>query len=116
MGIFSYVHELPDDVVIVHHPALPHAAPRGECGLVEMDRRTVELIDDYSRSCPTGPSAGRCYVKRHGREASAGIEWSDSWTFYEVIDAPADDPLGGRLHHPHEVLIRSASGEEQTNG
>lgn len=84
----TYLSELPDDAVVVHHPRWPHPAPVGEHGLIELSRLAFEHIDEYDRSVPTAPSAGRVY--RRGS------------TVFIVADDP-DDPRW-QYHHPHLAL------------
>lgn len=120
---YDRIEDMPDDVTIVHHPAWPHPAPRGEAGLAEVPRsRLVRKLDhgpevcpdfhSYDTSLPTAPRAGFVYVRRHWRWSAGAIdgtearpvrEFLDAWTLFVVGDDPVDPT--GQYHHPHEVLV-----------
>jgi hypothetical protein len=95
MGYISYSKDNRTKIVLTPHPEcnpLKHQDRQ-----VLMDKTTVEALDDYTRSMPTGPRAGRVYRKNLGWPEDK----PDNWFVYFVINAPDGD---GQLHVPYTYV------------
>lgn len=96
MGHVHYVKDLPSKIHLseppTHKPLSPH---RRE---VMLDQATFDAIGDYTRSMPTGASAGRIWKRNLGWPEDV----DDNWFVHIVIDAPDGD---GQLHVPYAPVI-----------
>ena len=74
--------------------------------LVFMPQKIFDSIGDYTRSCPTSPSAGRIYKKALNWPALYGDYRHDedpNWWIFLCENDP--DEEGYVLHHPFKVVI-----------
>lgn len=96
MSGVSYVRELPAKIHLseppTHNPLVPHLRE------MLLDQRTFDAIDDYTRSMPTGASAGRIWKRNLGWPP----DMADNWFVHIVINAPDGD---GQLHVPYTPVI-----------
>jgi hypothetical protein len=97
MGDISWARQLPERVIINVPPMYKIPEPRER--MVQMSRATFERINDYTRSQPTSPSAGRIYRKNFGWPK----DMEDNWSVYFCVRDP-DDPKGV-YHVPYTPIL-----------
>lgn len=96
MGDVHYLKDLPEKIHLSQPPDYkPLVATHRTCLL---SQSTFDRLGDYTRSQPTGPSAGRIYRKNLGWP----LDMDDNWFVYIVINASDGD---GQLHVPFSAVI-----------
>lgn len=91
MGDLHYQADVPKGTMLVNWNSVPRPQAL-------VFRSTFERIGDYTRSQPTGPSAGRIYRKNLGW----GTDTPDNWWIYFC----EPDPKPGYVAHvPCQAII-----------
>lgn len=97
MGDVHYLKNLPTKIRLSQPPSYKPTVPTAR--MCTLDRATFNRLGDYTRSMPTGPSAGRIYRRNMGWPA----DMPDNWFVYIVINSPDGD---GQLHVPYSADIK----------
>lgn len=91
-----YVKDLPGKIHLTEPPGYkPFDRRHRE---IMLDQKTFDSIGDYTRSMPTGASAGRIWKRNLGWPDDV----EDNWFVHLVVDAPDGD---GQLHVPYKPVI-----------
>jgi hypothetical protein len=87
-----------------------------------VSQQLFDVLDDYTRSCPTSPRSGRVYKKNLGWRPFSPSGWDahlapygfredepDQWWVYFVRNGTWEErgkQVRGQLHHPFRLVVR----------